>query len=115
MDQRRCRLRCSAIPQCRLHPTWRRAPCGSREVPFATSGVDGPRKIRFGPFVSLTRTEPEPGWRRGRHLPGSGLGGLDLKLDVDLVAEQRLVTAERDVEVDAVLLAADRGAGREAD
>src|SRR3569833_4440058 len=46
---------------------------------------------------------------------GSGLDGLDLELDVDVVAEQSLVATERDVELDAVLLAADRGGGAEPD
>src|SRR3954451_22363821 len=80
-------------PECRLRQHDEEHQASSRRVLFVT---------RNGPAGSAGPVR-------------SGLDGLDLEVNVDVVAEQRLVATERDVELDAVLLAADRGGGAEAD
>src|SRR6266545_4821717 len=64
--------------------------------------------------TSATLTGGHQNARRAGAHGASGLkGGLHVEVDVDLVAEQQLAAVERDVEVDAPLLAADAGGGLE--
>src|SRR5690606_34769377 len=80
-----------------------------------------PRRVGAAGEQSLTVGQPGPGHAEGPPAAlrtalreaRSGADGLDLQLDVDLVAEQGLLALQRDVELDPPVLAVDRGLGGE--